>query len=161
MSKTLSQAITDLASATTPLAGTEYLLVVQSGTAKKCESEDVGGGGGAATVTAKTTDFTANDASGTIYITNAGETFGTITATLTDSAVGTTYRFLALEQDTYLKVVPPSGHSIYFTQEGTSVSQATNADGLFLATKGGFVEIVKIDATTWAAPGIVRATVWD
>lgn len=45
MSKTLSQAITDLASATTPLAGTEYLLVVQSGTAKKCESEDVGGGG--------------------------------------------------------------------------------------------------------------------
>lgn len=86
-----------MASATTPLAGTEYLLVVQSGTAKKCESEDVGGGGASylkyvALLTQTGTDAPVatvleNTLGGTVVWTRSdiGVYLGTLANTFTDA----------------------------------------------------------------------------
>lgn len=52
--------ITDLPAATTPLAGTELIEIVQGGVNKKVAASDVGGGGGSGTVESVTGDGVDN-----------------------------------------------------------------------------------------------------
>lgn len=86
----------------TALGSGDKLPVLESSTVKYVDGGDIGGGG-ALTVVAKTEDFTADGASGTVY-TNEGAA-GHIMATLEDSPVGTEYTFVSIDGN-LIKVVP-------------------------------------------------------
>ena len=116
-----------------------------------------GAGGGTPTVSAKTADFTANGASGTIY-TNEGAS-GKIFATLADSAIGTEYTFFSVAGNE-ISIVPFTDESITWFDWQANVLRTANQsgpDGMLFSNN--CVTLVKISATAWHATAVVVAAV--
>jgi hypothetical protein len=111
--------ITALPSATTPLAGTEVVPIVQGGVTKKVAVSNIGGGSG--TVTSVSV-ATANGLAGTV--TNASTTPSiTLTTTVTGVLKGNGSAISAATAGTdYL--VPPSGTSILKGNSGGALANA-------------------------------------
>jgi hypothetical protein len=144
------------------LDGTELVELEQDGTSVKCTTQDIAdlGGGGVAPVEAKTADFTADGASGTIY-TNAGAS-GDVVATLEDSAIGTEYTFIQSENGQILFVVLPDGHTLLYSILGQDQASSTVGDGSWTIETsgvGGRMDFVKIGATTWS--GILVGVIFN
>lgn len=106
------------------------------------------GGGGTATVVAKTADFIADGDSGTIY-TNEGAA-GTITGTLSDAPIGTEYEFYVLENES-LVVSFPDGHNVrgFAFFDGANPSFGTSLGSVGSSTIGHSLKVKKITATDW------------
>lgn len=129
--------------------GISATLVVTTDYANMDAIVEASAGGGALTVVAKTADFTADGASGTIY-TNAGAG-DTVTATLDpDTATGTSYVFLQTDGTQSLHITPPDGHGFYLNNEAGPVF--TTGDGIWTMdtnTKSSRLEVTKIGSTEW------------
>lgn len=144
--------ISDLDPAAT-LDGTELVELEQGGESVQCTTQDIAdlGGGAAASVITKTADFTANNASGTVYINDgAGDA---ITATLGNSAAGTEYTFIGYPTGSNFYIVPAADISIKaFNLSANQPVSIVGGDGFAfdLTTEYGSIRLVKTDSATWA-----------
>lgn len=131
--------------------GISATLVVTTDYANIDAIVEASAGGGALTVVAKTADFTADGASGTVY-TNEGATID-ITATIGDVAVGTEYTFLgASDEGTLIKVVPFTGDTInYVDTNGNEVQVPASGADVYSSLSYGVLKIVKVTSTLWIA----------
>lgn len=134
------------------LDGTELIAGIQDGVPVKMTTQDVAdlGGGAAASVITKTADFTANDASGTVYINDgAGDA---ITATLGNSAAGTEYTFIGYPTGSNFYIVPAADISIKaFNLSANQPVSIVGGDGFAfdVTTEYGSIRLVKTDSATW------------
>lgn len=130
-------------------SGVRATLVVTTDYSAMDAIVEASGGGAAATVVAKTADFTADGASGTIYaMDGTGPSY--VTATIGESLdIGTKYTFLAYVQDGLLTVRPASGETITYNDGSGESWTATNATGINLTQYGSHITAVKVSATEW------------
>ncbi len=137
-----------LAAAGTVNVATDKVIIFQSGAAKACNPDDLSSGGGAATVTAKTADFTANGTTGTVYAVDA--TSGPVVCTLSDAAVGTSYTVVVQLQDNTIVVRPATGQTIIYNNFSNGGETATDEQGINLPQIASFVTVLKIASAVWA-----------
>lgn len=135
--------------ASTPLGGTEQIVIIQGNAVVQCVADDLGGGS-SASVIVKTASFTANDASGTIYTNDgAGDV---ITATIADVAVATEYTFIGYPTGSNFYLQPDTGITIHFFNVSTNLLvSVVGGDGfaLDLTIEYGSVKMVQTDSSTW------------
>lgn len=160
MAKVKYSEFVDALDAAAALDGTETVVVIQDGAPVETTTQDIadlGGGAAAPTVSAKTADFTANGASGTVY-TNVGAS-GKIFATLADSAIGTEYTFFSVA-DNEISIVPFTDESItWFDWQANAQKTANQSGPDGMAFVNNCVTLVKISATAWHATAVVVANV--
>lgn len=149
MAKQKYSEFADALDAAATLDGTEPVVIIQDGLPVQTTTQDIADLGGAVVVEDKTSDFTANGANGTIYAMDG--TSGNVVATLENSAIGTTYTFLAVVQDNLLKVRPATGHTIKYNDFSNSGITATDSVGINLVQTASVVTVLKTGATTWCA----------
>lgn len=150
--KSFGTYLSELTEATSLGAG-DRIPVLESGTTKYVDGADIAdlGGGAAASVITKTADFTANDASGTVYTNDgAGDA---ITATLGNSAAGTEYTFIGYPTGSNFYIVPAADISIKaFNLSANQPVSIVGGDGFAfdVTTEYGSIRLVKTDSATWA-----------
>lgn len=107
-------------------------------------------GGAAVSVVAKTANFTADGASGTIYTNDgAGDA---IIATIGDVAVATEYTFIGYPTGSNFYLQPDAGITINFFNVSTNLPvSVVGGDGFAfnVTTDYGSVKMVQTDSATW------------
>ncbi len=101
---------------------------------------------------AKTTDFTADGDSGTVYAVTPAS--ADVEITLEASAVGIRYTFMNLSADHQSKIFPATGETIkWWSEAGSDVDTVTDAGEWLQVNLFGSVTILKASATNWAVVG--------
>lgn len=141
--------------ASTPLGGTEQIVIIQGGAVVQCVADDLGGGGGggsSASVIVKTANFTANDPSGTIYTNDgAGDA---IIATIGNVSAATEYTFIGYPTGSNFYLQPDTGITINFFNFNGNTNipvSIVGGDGFAfdVTTDYGSVKMVQTDSETW------------
>jgi len=148
----MNKKITDLTAATTPLAGTELLEIVQSGTSKKVAASDLGGSaitvkdeGSNLTTALASFDFvgvgvTATNTGGAVTVTVPGMSGPLEINTQTDSytlVIGDAGKYVRMDKGTANNLTVPLNSSVaYATGTQIHVRQAGAGQTTIVATGG-------------------------